>query len=472
MGGFARTAGLGLEARLAPPASRFATRFDGWAVRIAVASPLLFTAIDNLSERPGGLGETGRALTILLLLCFAGRLARRLERDEPTSLFRMTAFLFLAWLAHPLVQLLTGSLERALLEAREVLYLAIWCSPIWLLAVAIPTTRELGRLVRWLDGVGLLLAASVFLAYLTHGTGWQFGETLETGDGVRAFGPLGDMVSYALLLFVCLELMRRRWVRFAVFVVAALLGQTRGVLAALVVGLLVALFVPAVASRTPQARGGRSVRGRHVARRALPTLSAAAAVAVALTLTPAGQQMLARFSDWTTLLYEQQLGGRLRSMRFAAEGFLECPVLGLGPGGYAARVAAANLGWSYDTQTGGIARGPEAVYAGSAENQLLHTAAETGLVGVVALALWAFVALRTVLRAIRIQDAELRRFFQGAFLYCVIVFFGTQSAVYLLDRSAIVLLLCIALGAAERGARAADVATVLARRSGCRDEPR
>lgn len=456
MAGLTRTAGEALVARSTPRAGRL----DGFVWRTAVAAPLAFTAADNLT-RQSGFGRAGRAVTVALLLCVAGRLARRLERDPPGSLFRVTVFLFLVWLVHPAVELLSGSPEKALFEAREVLYLAIWCSPLWVLAVTIPTTRELHALVRWLDAVGLVLAGSVFTAYLGHGTSWQLGETLESGDGVRAFGPLGDMVSYALLLFVCLELMRRRWIRFALFTSAALLGQTRGVLAALAVGLIASLFVPGAEGRAV----GRG-RRRVAAVRLRPALVAAAVLGAGLLATPMGQQTLERFSDWVSLVHEQQLGGRLRSMRFAAEHFAAHPVLGLGPGGYADRVAAENLRWSYDVETGGIARGPEAIYAGSAENQVFHTAAETGLVGIGALALWAWIALRTLLRAIRIPERALQRFFQGAFLYAVVVFIGTQSAVYLLDRSAIALLLCVVLGAAERGARATEVAAVLRRTGG------
>jgi O-antigen ligase len=443
--GISRTAGLGLERRFAPRTGRL----DAFALRWVVAAPLAAIAVGNLTKRHE-LGEIGRAATMLLLVFFAERFVRRLERDRHGDLFPVTAVLFLAWLAHPLVQLVSGSPESALFEAREVLYLAIWCSPLWIVSLAVPTTDELRILVRWLDGLGLILAASVFAAFASHGTGWQLGEVYESGAGVRAFGPLGDMASYALLLFVCLELMRRRWARFALFVIAALLGQTRGVVVALVVGLLASLVVPG--------RDGAARRVGGWVKHFVAASLAGVALGGIIILTPAGEQMLERFGDWTTLFHEGQLGGRLRSMRFAAEQFAANPLLGLGPGGYGDVVARENLGWSYDLATHGVARGPEAVYAGSAENQIVHTAAETGVVGVGALLLWAVVALRTVARATRVPDAELKRFFQGAFLYCVVVFVGIQSAVYLLDKSAIVLVLCLVLGAAERGARAARVA--------------
>jgi O-antigen ligase len=431
--------------RAVPPGGRL----DRFALRWAVAAPLVFISIGNLTKRTE-LGELGRGATMLVLLGFAERFVRRLERDPPSALFSVTTWLFCAWLVHPLAQLVLGSPEQALLEAREVLYLAVWCAPLWLVSLAVPTTDELRTLVRWLDGLGLALAASVLAAYASHGTAWQLGEVYESGDGLRAFGPLGDMVSYCLLLFVGIELARRRWSRFALFLGAALLGQTRGVVAALVVGLLAAAVVP---GRERRADGKTKRTARTIA-----VLLGGAGLAAWLFWTPAGQQTLERFGDGTTLFYEGELGGRLRSMRFAAERFVESPILGLGPGGYGEAVARENLGWSFDPAKPGAARGSEAIYAGSAENQLLHTAAETGLVGVVALVLWAAVALRTAARATAIPDPALKRFFQGVFLYCVMVLVGTQSAVYLLDKSGIVLLLCVVLGAAERGERAAAIA--------------
>lgn len=451
MPGISRTAGIAFERRFAPRRGRL----DPFALRWVVAAPLAFTAAGNLAKR-GELGEIGRAATMLLLVGFAERFVRRLESDRHGALFPMTVFLFLAWFAHPLVQLLAGSPERALLEAREVLYLAVWCSPLWIVSLAVPTSAELRVLVRWLDGLGLVLAVSVLAAFASHGTAWQLGEVYESGDGLRAFGPLGDMVSYSLLLFVGLELVRRRWTRFALFLVTALLGQTRGVVAGLVVGLLASLVVPG--------RERAAASGARWPTRLFAGAVAAVALAAALLLTPAGAQTLERFGDWTTLFHEGQFGGRLRSIRFAADQFFANPILGLGPGGYSDLVARENLGWSYDPGTHGVGRGPEAVYAGSAENQLVQTASETGLVGLAALLLWAAAGVRTVARATRIPDPDLKRFFQGAFVYCLVVFVGIQSAVYMLDKSAIVLLLCIVLGAAERGARAADVAAHLAGR--------
>jgi O-antigen ligase len=292
----------------------------------------------------------------------------------------------------------------------------------------------------------------VWLAVVGHRLGFSLGEALDFQDGsVRLFGILGDNASHLLAFFVLYEGLRRRWLRFSFVLGPLLFGLPRGALVVLLAG-VAWLLAGAVVRAVGRASLGALARALGAA---LIALGAAAAL---LLLTPLGPALAQRFD--TTRRDIGLLGDRQASFQRAWQTFREHPIAGVGLGGYLQQVEDSGL--AHDPQ--GTRQRDEPIDArrrtpemGSAQNQLLQIAAESGSIGLLAYALFCTAALRTVLAATRRRRGPL---LAAACAYVVAVLLGLQTAVWLLDKSTVGALVFTLLGIAERGERLSANATL------------
>lgn len=419
-------------------------------IAYAIFGPLAFLSayyVTGIND----FAQLGRVATALVLLALAERFFRVLPRRSALAPFTATLLLCATWLVQPLSTLLLGSGTAGLLGLREALYTAIWLAGIWIAFLAIEERDDAVLAIRLLDWLGILIAASVYLALAAHRFGVTFGDVQESAYGLRVFGPLGDMVTYVLLLFLFRELARGAWPRFAIYLPAFLLGRTRGALGALLVGLLAAAALEA----WRLVRRERAVRGRS---RVLPLVTCGAIVLAGLFFSEAGRGLLERFASIDVLGGDTSSAARWRTIELSWQLFAEHPLLGVGPGGYAAYVENEGLSWSYvdaeDPRLPGRRRF-HLEFTTAAQNQISQLAAETGALGLLAFLAWSAIALRTLHRAATSDDRELATFFAGAELYAIAILIGTQSTCYLMDKSSIAYLLLLTVGMADRvvGAR-------------------
>jgi hypothetical protein len=422
------------------------TRHHQLAVAYCLFVPLVATALYYVSGL-NVFGQLGRVATVVLLCSLVVPLRRRLAGEHLSSVFTFTLLLFACWLVQPFVELLAGSSAAAFRGARWTLYTAIWCAPLWILSVAIHTTDDLRRAVRLVDHLGFAIAGSVYIAAGAYVLDFRIGDVVDTGSVARIFGPLGDMVTFCLLLFLFRELARRNWLRFGFYLFPFFLGRTRGALLALTIG-LAAYALTRSASALRRARTGELFL--HLG----TCLVALTLVGGTLAYTDIGHRLVERFDDFEVRAYERWAGGRFSSLEHSRGTFTHHPIVGAGPGGYQEIVIGQNLAWGYEDRPGGTAVVNRGALATSAQNQLAQIAAESGLVGLATFIPWCIIVLRTGQRATRIADPELQEFMVGGQLFLVSVLLGTQTASYLADKSSIALLLCFVAALAERACRA------------------
>ncbi len=443
----ARLGAVGPAVAAGTASRRGTRRRDALLLGFAVFAPLAVVAGYDVSG-DNGLVRGFRLLVAAIVAWRAGELwrtGRRLGLGHP---FGATAALFALWLLEPTVRLLAGDLDAALRGARFVLYMALWCAPLWLAFLAVPDTRALRRAVARVDLLGLLVAGSVYLAALLGRFGIAFGDVVGGGDLARVFGPLGDMVGYLLLFFLLREVARRSWGRFALFLGALVLGRTRGVAIALAVGL-------AALAWTSLRAAFRAGRGWELVQRFAGVLAAASLVAGVLAYSSAGRAYLERFGSWEVMA-ESGFAGRLRTFDLGIELFRRHPWLGIGPEAFARVVEREDLSWSHEDLGGGRGREGRLAYASTAQNQVLQIAAESGLVGLVGFLLWAAVAVSTARRACELSEPALRDFLIAVHGFTCAILIGLQSAVYLIDKSSIAAFLMLLLGLAARAALGAE----------------
>lgn len=422
-------------------ARRRAARRPDLLLGFAVFAPLALVAAYNLTGE-NGLARGFRILAAGVVLWSAAglwRTGRRLGLAHP---YRATAALLVLFLIEPTWRLVTGDLEAALRGARFVLYMALWCSPLWLSFVAVGDAAALRRAVGRVDLLGVLVGGSVYLAAALHRIGVSFGDVVGGGGLPRVFGPFGDMVGYLLVFFALREIVRRSWGRFGFFLGALVLGRTRGVLIAFAVGLAAIAW----ASIRAAFRAGH---GWELLRRFAAVAVGAALAAGVLAYSPVGRAYLERFGPWDALV-ETGFAGRLRTFELSLELFRRHPWLGIGPEAFASLVEREDLAWSHEDLGQGRGREGRLAYATTAQNQILQVAAESGIVGLLGFVLWAAVALRTTRRACEVPGAELRDFLIAVHGFAWAILVGLQSAVYLIDKSSIAALLMLLLGLASR----------------------
>jgi O-antigen ligase len=411
----------------------------------AVFGPLIFLSAYDLTGI-NAFAQAGRVVTTLALLAVAEPFFVALPRRPLFGCFVSTLLLFAVWLLQPLSALLFADGSAALLSMRETLYAAIWCSVLWIAFLSIRDRDDLLFAIRLVDWLGIAIALSVYAAVAAQRFGIVLGDVQESEYGLRVFGPLGDMVTYVLLLFLFRELSRGAWARFAFYLPPFLVGGTRGALGALFAGLLAAAAFEAIrfARRKPLAVS----RGRLMA-----AFLGALFVLGSLFFSAPGQSLLERFGNLDSLGDDSSSAARWRTIDFSWQLFAAHPILGIGPGGYATHVENEGLTWSHEDSEDPDDPGQrlfDMEFNTAAQNQVSQIAAETGSVGLLMFALWCFVALHTLHRASSSNDTELAAFFAGAEIYAIAILIGTQWTCYLMDKSSMVYVLFLVIGLADR----------------------
>jgi O-antigen ligase len=199
----------------------------------------------------------------------------------------------------------------------------------------------------------------------------------------------------------------------AVFGATALMTGTRGGWIAVGIGAAASTAVVVYASGT---RRSRQVMVDWVPRRSRLFLAAAgvALIPLALVLVPAAIQRLSA-----------SVGNRVEFFRIAIEQFLESPVLGIGPGMWAAQ----QLFYTVASDAGEIATHAHDIY--------LQSLAELGILGIVAGVVAALILLRLVVDGLRDQSSTRRRWaviaiFTSAYFgaHQLVDFFANKPAVF------------------------------------------
>jgi len=283
--------------------------------------------------------------------------------------------------------------------------------------------RQFPLLRRSLDVLGYVMAVPIFVGILFLGSGLDVGEV----HGARTFGFVGDQVGFLLVLYVLWHLIARNYLRAFFFALAILATGTRGALIALVVGVLVTAL---------QRRwlGGRRVRLRTV-------LGVPLVLGVVLFTTDIG--------GTRTRLSGRAVGRgsnveqRLLTQRLGVEVFAESPAVGVGYTGYRLRAVEKGAITRFVSQLGHYST----VFTTNASNQLLQTATDAGVGGVVALGLLFFQLLRALRTAARWADPATSELLFAAYFWMLALIVGNQAAVWLLPGSFIAYLqwLCAAV---------------------------
>ena len=310
-------------------------------------------------------------------------------------------------------------------HAKALAATAVWTS-IYIIAFS---TMESGtsvlRFTKWIRIASVAMSASVYLCAILHFGGVRFGEFLEFRDGsFRAFGPLGDQVSFVIVLPALIALAESRPLAFGIHFGALLLTATRGALLALVAGVVVYLFV--LVSRKAPARGALWGIG-------------SIAVAGLIAISPAASNITDRVAMWTT---DESYSLRWTAIMSGLSVVAEHPLLGVGFNGFADRRRAIAEDWlATPASENGLSR---------AANQYVQTATDGGLLAGLALVLFVGLTLRNAWRAIGWRNANPE--FIGAQLWLIAVLIGNQGALWLLSDTASGFFILAAAAAAAKAA--------------------
>jgi hypothetical protein len=286
------------------------------------------------------------------------------------------------------------------LQAKGLAGTAVWASIYIVVFVLVRRTEDANRVARWIDGVCLMLSASVWAGALLHLAGIPFGEVIDAGTTFRAFGPLGDQVGFVVVLPALTSLVARRPLRFGFHLSAVLLTGTRGALLCLLVG-VIGLFV---------LRVGTS-RGRRW------QLAAVVVVGILLWFMPMSAALKERFL---------QPSMRRQAFETGIEVVRKSPVIGVGFNGLDSNRSAVVEDWTIPVQAAnGLSR---------ASNQYIQTAVDGGLVALSALLLFVALGIRNARRVIRWPAASPELL--GSQLWLISVFLGNQASLWLLPETA------------------------------------
>jgi O-antigen ligase len=283
--------------------------------------------------------------------------------------------------------------------------------------------RQFPWLRRSLGALGYVMAVPIFVG------AWFLGSGLEVGEvhGARTFGFIGDQVGFVLVLYVLWHLISRNYVRALFFAVAILATGTRGALLALFVGVLVTAL-------QRRSLGDRRVKLRTVVGVPIVLLVVLFTTDLGGTRTRLTGRAVGRGSNVDQRLLTQRLG---------LEVFTESPLVGVGYNGY--RLKAIEHG-AIPRFAGQLGRySPN--FTANASNQLLQTATDAGVVGVVVFGLLFLGLLRVVLAAARQADPDTSALLFAAYFWFWSLLLGNQAAVWLLPGSFIAYLqwVCVAV---------------------------
>jgi len=298
---------------------------------------------------------------------------------------------------------------NAALQSKALAATAVWAS-IYIITFSMARSApSVLRFAAWMRICGAAMSASVYLCVVLHFAGVPFGEFMQFRDGsFRAFGPLGDQVSFIVILPALVALAEARPAAFAIHFGALLLTATRGALLALVAGVIAYLVMIAV----------RRARGRGAAW-GLVSIG----VAVLIMASPAATNLRDRI---TTSPTDQDYSFRWTAITTGLKLVAEHPLLGVGFNGFGDRRRAVAEDWlATAASENGLAR---------TANQYVQTATDGGLLAVFALLLFVGLTLRNAWRAIGWREASAA--LVGTQLWLVGVLIGNQGAPWLLSDAA------------------------------------
>jgi O-antigen ligase len=284
--------------------------------------------------------------------------------------------------------------------------------------------RQFPLLRRSLDLLGYVMAVPIFLGLFFLGSGIFIGEV----HGARTFGFVGDQVGFVLVLYVIWHLLARNYLRCGFFALAILATGTRGALLAL----LVAVFITALQRRS---LGGRRVRLRTVV--GVPLVLGAV-----VFVTDIGGSRT-RFTG-SAVGRGSNVQQRLLTQRMGVEVFAESPLVGVGYTGFRLRAIERGAIPRFVREMGRYARN----FTTNASNQVLQTATDAGILGVVALGLLFFELLRALRAAARVADPATSELLFAAYIWLWALIVGNQAAAWLLPGSFIAYLLWTCAAAA------------------------
>ena len=296
----------------------------------------------------------------------------------------------------------------AIQQAKALAATAVWAMVYVVTFSSIRTSGDVLRITRWIGSVCLIVTASVYLNALLHVWGLRFGEVVEFSDGAfRAFGPLGDNVSFLLVLPILMSLAGSRPIMFGVHLGALLLTATRGAVLCLAFGLLAYFLIVA------------SGRIRSTVNRMRWSI-AAVAVGCVVWLSPASAVLMGRLSS------DSSLSLRPMAMQMGIEAVQEHPLLGTGFNGFANSRPAVALDWLDPTLTkNALSR---------TTNQYVQTAADGGVIAFACLVLFVFCTARNALRVIGWPSATPQ--LVAANLWLISVLAGNLGALWFLANTA------------------------------------
>jgi hypothetical protein len=307
-------------------------------------------------------------------------------------------------------------------------------SELLVLPIAAQAVRDMAGLkmcIRVLLGTLAAVALVQFVNYAGASRGIIIGEVqgIERGE-LRYFGPVGDAVGVVLLLGYIAALCYANVPGAALFFGGIALTGGLGAVLALTVG--TGLFL-VLGTRTAAVR--EFMRSRWWM---LPLAVVGALLVAGFFAKPLTQTLLGRV---TTGSYKESGSQRSVSARMALAMVTDNPLLGVGYMGYERALPEYGGERYFDLEH------PDGATA-NANNQILQTLADGGVLGLGAFVVLMAAAGRLLWRASRIGDGFVATFFLAVFIWLLAQLFGNVAAVWLNPSAFVARILWVALGLA------------------------
>lgn len=322
---------------------------------------------------------------------------------------------FWVWMATAaLIAGFTGMSKSTRSTLIDLYQAASWISVYWTVNALVGSKEMLKTAILVLKRSGVVITASVYAGLILHKAfDFQFGEIVALESGFfRCFGPLGDHVGFVMVLFAILAFATGRYLESAFHLGAIFITSTRGAMISLLVGLIWLTLTNTNAASL----------SRKISQGIITALVIAGGLLV-YGLSGVGETSANRILDTSDLSHGA--GSRLNAFELAVKVWNSSPIFGTGWGGF----RDSWLGHA-DQETlssaGDLDRG---MYY--TQNQLLQTATDGGVFGVIFYLIFAATLLRESRNTIKKYQGPERKALQGLDAYLAAILFGNQSAVWL-----------------------------------------
>jgi len=399
---------------------------------VLVAAPAFFLFLISVTGSKVPAGAYAGLAAMLLALTAIVHLARWRDAAIGKVEIAYVAFIFVLVVA-TLVARTRFTEVGQVPQLHGILMLILWTSCLFTIPALLRTRTAIAAAIAVLDLLGVLIALTVLAALL----GLNFGEVQgsELGGLTRVFGPFGDSVAFVLAFFLVRALVVRSLWRIVLFAVT--LFATASIGAALV--LLAAVGFLALDWVRRNSIGDLRVRPLYL------LFNLAALVALGIL---AGAGLWARITDSEMFAYS--MGLRLGAFQLGVRVVEAEPLIGAGYNGFSALAGRFQPESFFDTFSYN--------YIAQVPNQYLQTAADAGVLGLIALIVLLWFACRTLraaaVRAAAVRASPLHLEFHAYWAWCLGLVFGNQSAAWLLPYSLVPVLFFTATGLAIAWLRA------------------